>query len=142
MRPATTPEQEAAEILAIGSRYDALIKSMKERLKERESLLLPAVLEPDSRYGFYQKQEKRAHPNAPAEIVAMMLDTTTDKAKERHGFAIDMLGAIDMTGGNVKAAIKRKWPSKGDVGTRRQEEDRLLVPETVTRFGVHKTGGE
>jgi len=53
-----------------------------------------------------------------------------------------MLGAMDMTGGNVKAAIKRKWPSKGDVGTRRQEEDRLLVPEMVTRFGVHKAGGE
>lgn len=142
MRPANTPQEEAAEILAIGARYDALVKSMKERLKEREPLLLPAVLEPDSRYGFYQKQEKRAHPNAPAEIVAMMLDTTTAAAKERHGFAIDMLGAIDMTGGNVKAAIKRKWPSKGDVGTRRQEEDRLLVPEMVTRFGVHKVGEE
>lgn len=131
--PDETPESIAAQLVAAGEVYDSLMQRLRPMLSEEGQVKIPG-----GAYGYHTEQEAQPIADAPAEIIGLLTGTSKEAARETHPQAVDFIAAMKPGAANIRNALKRAFPAKGDAQARKDAEARILPKVNVTKFGFFK----
>ena len=131
--PEETPESIAAALVASGAVYDSLMKRLKPMLSDSGSVTIPG-----GAYGYHEVQQAEPVPDVAAEVVGLLTGMSPNAARETHRVAVDAVAALNPGATNIRAALKRVYPAKGDAKFRKAEDERLLPKVPAVRFEFYR----